>query len=464
MSDHHATKEQAALASIFASAFITVAKLVAGLFSGSLALISEAGHAAVDTGATIMTYFAVRVSAKPADDKHHYGHGKVESLVALIETGLLFALAAYVLVEAIRRLFIAPVEVDAGWLVFGVLIVSIVIDAVRWYSLSKIAKETKSDALAADALHFSSDLFASVMVLLGLLASHFGFKQGDTVAAFGVAIFVAIAGYQLARRTLDTLLDAAPEGMTDHIRGIAENVPGVLGVDELRLRPSGSTIMGEMTVAVARTLPQERVAAIRAEVIAAIVKDQPDSSIVVTTELRTLDDETVLESVLLAAARRRLPVHHITVQHIGGKISVSFDVELDGNLPLSQAHDIASAMEESVREEIGPDVEVESHIEPLEVRELAGQDADPVILESITRALHARAKEIGDIKEIHYIRARDTAAGLVVNYHCRVDSRLSVNDVHDQVDALDRNVRSDFPKITRIVGHAEPLKAPVTSV
>src|SRR4051794_35396302 len=212
-------KRKAALASIFASAVLTLGKLAAGLLSGSLALLSEAGHGLLDTGATILTYYAVRAADKPADEEHHYGHGKIEAVAALIETGLLLVLAAFVLYEAIHRLLSPALEkVEATWLTFGVLIVSIIVDVVRWRSLNAIAKRTKSDALAADALHFSSDFVASFLVLIGLAATHYGFAQGDNFAAIGVALFIAIAGYKLGRRTIDTLVDAAPAGLTERMR------------------------------------------------------------------------------------------------------------------------------------------------------------------------------------------------------------------------------------------------------
>ena len=197
-------KEKAALASIFASAGLTLAKFIAGILSGSLGLMSEAGHGLLDTGATTLTYFAIRAAAKPADDDHPYGHGKIEAVAALAETGLLMVLAVGVLVFATRELYTASAHIDANWLTFAVLIVSIIVDAVRWRGLSKIAQETGSEALSADALHFSSDLISSALVLVGLLFSRYGFVQGDAIAAIGGALFIGIAGMRLGRRTIDT--------------------------------------------------------------------------------------------------------------------------------------------------------------------------------------------------------------------------------------------------------------------
>lgn len=457
MSDTAKLKEKAALASIAASALLTLGKLIAGLMSGSLALLSEAGHGLLDTGATILTWFAVKAADRPADDDHHYGHGKIEAVAALIETGLLMVLAVAVVFEAARRLFLNEAHsIEATWLTYGVLIVSIVVDFVRWRSLAKIANETRSDALAADALHFSSDLVASACVLAGLVALQFGFQQGDTVAAFGVAVFIAIAGYRLGRRTFETLTDAAPLELTNDIRKIVEATPGVIDIEDLRMRPAGSSVFGEVSIAVGRTLSPERIVTIREAVSRAIEEKYPHAAVTVRATPRALDSETILERVLLTAARRRLAVHHVTVQQVEGRISVSLDLEVDGRMTHGAAHDIASALESAIEDELGVDVEVETHIEPLEIRELEGRPADSQTAGRIAEALTARAAESGPIVDVHDVRVRETAEGLVVNYHCRVDPEISVLDAHNAVDQLDQRVRALFPQVIRVVGHAEP--------
>ena len=458
MSELHAKKESAALASIGASAAITLGKLVAGLMSGSLALMSEAGHAAVDTGATILTWLAVRAANKPADDEHHYGHGKYESLAALVETGLLFALTAFVVIEATHRLLASNTSVEPKAIAFIVLVASIVIDAVRWVSLSRIAKETRSDALAADALHFSSDLVASVLVLIGLTLTYFGYPQADSYAAFGVAAFVAIAGYRLGRRTVDALLDTAPEGVADRLREAVEAVPGVVRVDFLRLRPAGPVLLGEIGIGVARTLPQERVARISDEVADAVRRETPEAELTLTTTPVALDEETALERVLLVAARQKRAVHHVTIQEVDGRRSISLDLELDGRLPHGAAHEAATRLEAAMREELGDDVEVETHIEPLETRELEGHDVSANLSSTILEELTKHAEAGGLVSEVHNVRVRRTDAGLVVNYHCRVDPTLTVTRVHDAVDSLDRRLKAARGDICRVVGHAEPKR------
>jgi cation diffusion facilitator family transporter len=456
LTSDHDLKNRTALASVATSAALTVAKLAAGVFSGSLALLSEAAHNAVDTGATVVTWLAIRESGKPADEDHHFGHEKFEALAALFETSVLLVLALAVVAEAIRRIATGHVQIDASVWVFAVLGISIAVDIVRWRTLSRVATATSSIGLAADAMHFMSDLVASCFVVAGLVATLAGWTWADAAASIAVAIFIAVAGINLARRTVATLLDTAPAGLGPRLKRAAEHVPGVTDVEDVRLRRLGGRVVGDMLIGVSRTLPIADVDRIKADVRAALESAEPAADIALTANPRTLDDETLLERVLLVAARRRLPVHHVTIQTLKGRIAVSFDLEVDGRMTQGEAHEIASALERSIRDEIGGEVEVESHIEPLETRELEGRDAPPALVAEIARRLEDSAAAAGTVFGVHKVRVRETAAGLVVNYHCRVDPTLSVCDVHDHVDALDHRVRSADSRIARLVGHAEP--------
>src|SRR5579863_3691856 len=450
-------KEKAALGSIAASAGLTVAKAVVGLLTGSLAILSEAGHSLIDLSATVLTYFAVRLSGKPADKEHQYGHGKVESVTALAETALLFVLTAAVVWEAAQRLIGAQAHaVEATAAAFAVIAGSIVVDFFRARTLRRIAAETSSEALQADALHFGSDMWSSVAVLVGLCGVRFGFPWADATAAIVVAVFICVAGWRLGRRTIDTLTDTAPEGVSERVAAIARQVPGVVAVERVRARPAGAVLFVELGVAVARTLPLDRVTAIKQQLTAAIRTELPSAEITITTEARALTDETVRERVMVIARDLGLPIHHVAVQTIGGRLSVSTDLEVEGAQSLGAAHDVASRLEQAVRDELGPDVEVETHIEPLPADVLSGCDAAAARIAEVREVLSSLAADIPDLAEVHDVRVRETPDGEIVNFHCRVDPALSVAAVHDLVDALERRLRRRFPAIRRVIGHAEP--------
>jgi cation diffusion facilitator family transporter len=453
-------KEKAALGSIAASAGLTAAKAVVGLLSGSLAILSEAAHSLIDLAATVLTYIAVRLSGKPADAEHQYGHGKVESVAALAETALLFVLAAGVAFEAAQRLLGGRgYAVEATAAAFAIIAISIVVDFFRARTLNRVAEKTSSQALEADALHFSSDMWSSVAVLVGLGGVALGYSWADAAAAIVVAVFICVAGWRLGRRTIDALTDTAPAGVSERVAAIARRVPGVVNVERVRARPAGPVLFIEVAVGVSRALPLDRVAAIKARLTRAIRDEIPEAEVTITTEPRALDDETVRERVMLIARNSGLAIHHIAVQALADRLSVSADLEVEGTLPLSAAHDTASRLEEAIREELGPDVEVETHIEPLPAVVLSGRDASAARVAEICEALAALAAGLASLGEVHDVRVRETADGEIVNFHCGVDPTLSVSAVHDLVDGIEGGLRRRFPAIARVIGHAEPRRS-----
>jgi cation diffusion facilitator family transporter len=455
-------KEQVAFGSIVASGGLTVAKGIVGALTGSLAILSEAAHSLIDLGATVMTYFAVRISGKPADEEHHYGHGKVESVAALAETALLFVLSGVVIWEAAHRLIGDQRHVvEATVAAFAVIALSIVVDYFRARLLYRVASETASEALEADALHFGSDMWSSIAVLVGLGGVVLGFQWADSAAALIVALFVCLAGWRLGRRTIETLTDTAPPGSADTIRRIAVRVRGVVEVEGVRVRPAGDKLFVEVVVAVSRTLPLDRVAAVKAHLIDAIRAELPRAEISVVTDPRALDNETVQERVMVIARNQALAVHHVTVHDIRGHLAVSLDLEVDSKLALSAAHEIADRLEMALRDELGPDVEVETHIEPLQPSETAGREAPPERVNAIQIALAEIAAEGATIRDVHDVRVRETDDGEIVNFHCRVDPGLSVQVVHEKVDEVERKLRTRSPSIKRVIGHTEPASRAV---
>jgi len=452
-------KEKAALGSIAASAGLTAAKAIVGFLTGSLAILSEAGHSLIDLSATVLTYFAVRISGKPADAEHQYGHGKMESVTALAETALLFVLTAVVVFEAVQRLTDSNSRaVEATVAAFAVIAGSIIVDFFRARVLQRVAKETSSEALEADALHFSSDMWSSIAVLFGLFGVKFGYPWADAAAALIVAVFICVAGWRLGRRTIDTLTDTAPAGVSERVASIARRVAGVVSVDRVRARPAGAVLFVDIAVGVSRTFPLDRVTAIKDRLTSAIRSELPTAEVTITTEPIALDNETVRERVMMIARNRGLAIHHVAVQTISGRLSVSADLEVDGTEALAQAHETATRLEEAVRDELGENVEVETHIEPLPADILAGRDATSERCAEVGEALLALAVGIPDLGEIHDVRVRETADGEIVNFHCRVDPALSVSAVHNQVDALEQRLRQRFPNIQRVIGHAEPQR------
>jgi divalent metal cation (Fe/Co/Zn/Cd) transporter len=273
-----------------------------------------------------------------------------------------------------------------------------------------------------------------------------------------VAVLVCVAGWRLGKRTVETLIDAAPAGAAELITATAAKVPGVVRVDQVRARAVGETTFIDLAVALSRTLPLDRVDAIKDAVAAALRGKMPGAEPVVTIHPVALDNETMLDRVMVTARNRALAVHHVTVHELQDKLSVSLDLEVDGGLSLRAAHDMADALETAVEVELGPHVEVETHIEPLQPQEIAGREAPPERVEAVAMALGEFAAEGRVIRDVHDVRVRETGDGEIVNFHCRVDPELSVSAVHDAVDALERALKLRFSHTKRVIGHAEPMR------
>lgn len=451
-------KARVAVISIFASAAMAAAKFAVGIAIGSLALISEALHSTVDVVATVITWLVVRVSDRPADEEHHYGHGKFESLSALGVIAMLYVLAGGILVESWSRLRDGAVPPTLSAIPFVVLAIDIIVNFWRARALHRTARDTKSQALAADALHFASDVLGSIAVITGLALSGLGYVWGDAAAAIAVAVVISLLGLRLTRSTVETLLDRAPEGVSEKAAAAIRTVSGVVDVERLRARMVGPTHFIDAIVQVPRTYPIDRVEEIKRTAQQAVSKALGDADLTFTAVPVARDNESVRERIMVIARNSGLAVHHVTVHDLGGKLTVSIDLEVDGEMALTAAHDIAHELERNIRDEFGEDVEVDTHIEPLEPELPVGTDAAPDRVEIIKEALSRFAGD-GAIHDIHSVRVRNTEAGEIVNFHCRAAPSMSVIKVHENVDEIERALRRAFPTVKRVISHAEPPNA-----
>ena len=256
-SDAEREKRAVALNSVFAAMFLTTFKIVVGIATGSLGILAEAAHSGLDLVAAFVTFLAVRISDKPPDEAHPYGHGKIENFSAMIETLLLLITSIWIIYEALQRLFVKEVEVDASIWAFLVMAISIAIDVTRSRMLYRAARKHNSQALEADALHFSTDIWSSSVVIVGLVGVTLSkaivglewLGKADAVAALGVALIVVYVSLQLGRRTVNALVDAAPEELpSQHVKQAVEALPGVIGCHRIRIRSAGPRLFVDVHV------------------------------------------------------------------------------------------------------------------------------------------------------------------------------------------------------------------------
>jgi cation diffusion facilitator family transporter len=257
MTDHKNNlhkKKQVALVSVLAAVFLTASKLVIGILTGSIGILSEALHSGLDLVAAVITYFSVRISDKPADTDHHYGHGKIENLSALIETFLLLITCTWIIYEATHRLVTGKVEIEVNYWSYLVVITSIIIDFGRSRALMKAARKYNSQALEADALHFSTDIWSSAVVLFGLLMVNFGWPVADPVAALIIAAIVIYVSFRLGKKSIDVLLDKAPGHVVAIVSEIAEGMPNISSYHSIKVRNAGADVFIDLVIHFAPTL------------------------------------------------------------------------------------------------------------------------------------------------------------------------------------------------------------------
>jgi len=282
--------------------------------------------------------------------------------------------------------------------------------------------------------------------------------SGRAVLFAGVTVVIALLGLRLARSTVETLLDRAPEGVSEKAAAAIRAVPGVVDIERLRVRMVGPTHFIDAIVQVPRTFPIDRVDEIKRKAQAAVTGALGDADLTFTAVPVARNNESVRERIMVIARNSGLAVHHVTVHDLGGKLTVSIDLEVDGDMALTAAHDIAQELERSIRDEFGEDVEVDTHIEPLEPELPLGTDAAPDRVETIGRALSGFAADSA-IHDIHSVRVLDTVAGEIMNFHCRAAPSMSVIKVHQNVDEIERALRRAFPTVKRVISHAEPPDA-----
>jgi cation diffusion facilitator family transporter len=458
-------KKTAAGNSVIAAFFLTSMKLVVGLLTGSLGILAEAAHSALDLVAAGVTFLAVRVSGKPADHDHTYGHGKVENFSALIETVLLFVTCAWIVYEAARRIFFKTVEIDPSLWAFLVMAVSIGVDLSRSRMLMSAARKHHSQALEADALHFSTDVWSSSVVILGLVLVWLGknvlprysgiLQRADAVAALGVAVIVFFVSYRLGRRTIDVLVDRAPDGLPQRLREAAATVEGVLDVSRVRARLSGPAYFVDMTVDVDRNLSFERTHEIASAVESRLQEIAPGTDVIIHTDPREVERETMARRIRAVAYRNQMYVHNIALHEDKGRVFVDLHLEVDDHLSLQQAHEMASHMEKALREDMPEISQVNIHMESRSTGMGDGRDVtfqERELVESVKKI----TDNIAGPGRCHNVHLRQHGEKRSVSLHCHFEKDLSIVQIHDLTTRIEERLKEKIPGVDRVLVHAEP--------
>lgn len=455
-------KRAVAVSSLIAAAFLTALKAAVGVMTGSLGMLSEAAHSALDFVAALATYISVRLSDKPADSSHPFGHGKFEHLSAFIETGLLLITCAWIVLEAIHRISESGSHVHPSALAFAVMGVSIAVDAARSRSLSRTAKKYGSQALEADALHFSTDIYSSAAVIAGLalvfVADRWNtpwLRAADPAAALVVAGIIVYISVRLGKKTVDALVDAAPIGTSARISDAIASIPGVLDHDRIRVRQSGNRLFVDLRLMLHSNIPLEHAQAVE-DVVESRVRDLfPGADIVIHSSPQKPSASDLVEKIRAVANRKNFQVHDVTPYEIAGHINLNLDLELDPGLTLEAAHARASALEDEIKREVSEVSDVNIHIEPMLHQVERASEAGPVQAGMESKLL-AIARETPGLVDCHSLVAHRVGENILVSLHCTLERDLPLSRVHEITEELEFKFRKEFPEIMKASIHAEP--------
>ncbi|HWQ03200.1 MAG TPA: cation-efflux pump [Candidatus Nitrosotenuis sp.] len=460
-------KKIAALASVGTAVSLVSLKIFLTVWTGSLGILSEALHSGLDLLAAVITFLSVRVSDKPADADHTYGHAKVESFSAFVQTGLLLLTALYVIYEAFHRIFSREVHIRPSLLAVGLLGLMAVMDVIRSRALERVARKHSSEALEADALHFSTDVWSTLVVMFGMAcawaAQRFSLDwlfYADPLAALFVAGVVIWVGSQLGRRTIDALLDAAPAGLQSRITAAVGDVEGVLRADRVRIRRAGNKHFVDVTIGVSRTASFEQVHTVSDAVekrVTEVVGGGDATDVVVHMEPQAHSGENLFDAIRALAQRRGLAIHELSAHQLDGKLYVDLHLEVADALTLREAHRRASELEEDILREDASIGGVNIHIEPLgsaipaagEMKELAA---------AVQAHVNGLVKEYDELVNCHEVRVRQVEHRIIVSCHCAMNGALPITQIHDVTEAIQDRVKEKFPQVFEVIIHPEPVE------
>ncbi len=444
-------QRRTALVSVGAAAGLVAVKLVVGLATGSLGLVSEAAHSGTDFVAALLTFFALGVAVRPADIGHQYGHGKAEHLAALSEAAFLMLVSLFIAGAAVARLTGARGEtVDVTWYALALIVLVMAVDVSRTVISYRAGRRYGSPALLASSLHFGSDLAGTTAVLIGLLVARAGYPDGDSIAALFVAALVLIAAGRLARRNVDVLMDRAPAAALDAARAAIDAVDPPVELRRLRLRQAAGRHFIDVVIGVSPGAAVAQGHAAADAVESALERALPESDVVVHVEPVAEEDVRDRAQAAALSVPRVREVHNVTVVNLDGRPQISLHLKLPGELSLDEAHEVATAVERAI-EEVVPGAAVQTHIEPLREALTGRAAANAAPGETVDRVV--REATGSRPRDVRFLETDD---GLVAHVVIALDAGTPLAEAHARASAIEEQIRRERPELSDVVIHTEP--------
>ncbi|MGA7830581.1 MAG: cation diffusion facilitator family transporter [Terracidiphilus sp.] len=460
---YSAEKRRVALHSMLAAAAMTLLKLAAGLLSGSLGVLSDAAHSGLDMVGSTLTFFSVQVSDRPADEDHTYGHGKFENFSSFGEVLLMAVSSGWIIWEAFQRILHHGTELRNSVWPVAVVLASIAVDFWRSRRLRAVAEKTGSSALATDAFHFASDIWSSLAVLGGLGAAWVGtrydiaaLRYADPLAAVVVSVLILRLTLRLGREAVSVLLDEIPAETRQRLIADVAQIPGVLSVEQARVRRAGASYFADLTLALPRRYTFEHTGELVQAATDAVHRTLPDADVVIHAVPRQARAESIFDRVRAVAARHNVSVHELSVKSHLGKLRVEQHLELDEALPLLTAHDFVCSLESEILREVP---EIDGVLTHIESEPATIEQPEEMVEENrrIEEAMRSTAALMPEIIDVHEIIVGRTGEHIHISCHCTLPDQLTMRNVHEVITALEDRFKLECPEVYRVTIHPEPV-------
>lgn len=453
--------KRAAALSVLAALILTLMKLVVGIITNSLGIISEALHSGLDLIAAGVTFFAVKRASEGPDADHPYGHGKIENFAALFETILLWIISGWIIYEAFRRIISVEVVEPSIWGI-AVMLVSIFVDYERSQMLYRTAHAFNSQALEADALHFRTDMLSSVVVLLGLILLALGFPIGDPLGALGVSIVILYVSYNLGKRSYNYLVDRTPEGINEIVFETCSKIDGVVNCSQVRSRTSGPDLFVDVVITVDETVTTSKAHQIADSIESALSGLAPLVDVIIHVEPAFISQDQIIKlgiyekfQVLIKREPDITSIHNIRIFSVGSRLDIAADLEMSQELTLEEAHRIADRLEQKIKD-IEPKIKsVTFHLENAGERKIAEDitNESNEIVGSIRNIVESAQSGITCSK----IALRRERTGISVMIDCSTDGDLTLARSHEISDSIEKRIMETFTDVIYVFIHVEPI-------
>ncbi|MFX1482563.1 MAG: cation diffusion facilitator family transporter [Promethearchaeota archaeon] len=452
--------QQAAALSVVAAALLTLIKLITGIITNSIGIISEALHSGLDLLAAGITLLAVRRASRAPDIEHQYGHGKIENFAALAETFILWATSGWIIYEALRRIMFQEYAEATFWGIV-VMVTSIVVDYERSQMLYKNARKHNSQALEADALHFRTDMLSSVVVLIGLSFVWAGVPIGDPFGAIGVSFVILFVSFNLAKRAYNALVDHAPEGVSEKISELCSQIPGVVECRRVRVRGSGPDLFVDVVVETDETVSLADAHVIADSIESSLSSFAPRVDVIVHIEplkgdIQQYSGLDIVEQMQIIA--RRIPeiknVHNIRVFEIAEKLDIAADLEMSSELTLEQAHSVSERYEDGLRSIVSKINTVTLHLEST----LAKDESNDITSESsgIVKSIEEIVSEFSPPVGFRKSIIKREGSGVAVLLDCTIPGEITLTESHEIAEAMKKRIQENIQVVKTVYIHFEP--------